>query len=86
MVYLDVTDHDAGQLQRHASSHLPDGQDPIFTSQGSDPTNGTAIIFVNGTWTTDTIQNIINNYTSGANGVFYIPFGSSPLIGQAFTH
>jgi hypothetical protein len=86
MVYQHINTPEEGQIARHAGSHLPDGMDPVFTTGGEAPANGDGIFYINGTWVVSNIQTVINNYTSGANGVFYIPFGSSPLIGQAFTH
>ncbi len=85
MVMLNPGEHGEGQIHRHAASHLPKGQDPVFVTGNADPAPGDVFVYINGTWTTDTIQNVINNYTTNIGlGTVYIPFGSEAVTGQAY--
>ncbi len=85
MVMLTPSEHDQGQLSRHAASHLPKGQDPIFVATTADPSDGTVIVYQGGTWTIDTVTNVVNNYVTNLGvGTVYIPFGSEAVTGQAY--
>ncbi len=88
MVYERREEPSEPQIHRHAISHLPTGMDPVFpvNSATGDPANGEVLVFINGTWTTQNIQTVVNNYTTttgGGLGVRYIPFGSDLSAGQS---
>ncbi len=85
MVMLNPSEHDQGQLQRHAASHLPNGADPIAQVTTTDIKDGQVIVYVNGTPVVMDVQNVINNYTTGIGvGTVYISFGSEAVTGQAY--
>lgn len=64
MVWANPLQPGESQLQRHAASHLPDGQDPLFQSTNANPQAGDVIVFQNGQWTTTNINQVVNTYLS----------------------
>ncbi len=75
MVYERREEPTEQQVHRHAVSHLPTGMDPVFPVNGtSDPKNGEVLVFINGTWTTMNIQNVVNNFASVSGGTIFLPY------------
>ncbi len=87
MVYERREEPTEAQIHRHAVSHLPTGADPVFQITDPDSASGLVPVIINGQVVWQTIQTVINNYTTttsgGGLGVRYIPFGSDLSTGQS---